>query len=98
MVLNQNLALVGLQPVEAIDALNPPQGKPVSIIFMDAPYGQGLLSLALRAFQQTNWINKNTLVIVETDAKNPEPILEEFDVIKQRQAGRNLFLFLKCKE
>ena len=97
-ILNQNLGAVGLKRVEAVDALNPPQGKPTSIIFMDAPYGKGLLSLALKAFLQTGWIDDKTLIVVETDGMNPEAVPLNFVVLKKRKAGRNLFLFLKQGE
>jgi len=98
LILNQNLKTVGLKSVVATDALNPPKGKPAGIIFMDAPYGKGLLSLALNAFLQTGWIDDKTLIVVETDAQNPESVPVRFEVIKKRKAGRNLFLFLKQGE
>ena len=94
-VLNQNLKAVGLKPVEAVDALKPPKGRPMSIVVMDAPYGKGLCPLALKAFSQMGWINDKTLIIVETDGQNPEPIPAGFFMTKKRKAGRNLFLFLK---
>ena len=94
-ILNQNLQLVGLPKVGGQDALNPPLGHPVSIIFMDAPYGKGLWPLSLHALQKTGWINGETLIIIETDAQNPEIIPQGFEQIQQRKAGRNLFLFLK---
>ena len=94
-ILNQNLSAVGLKKVDAVDALNPPQGKPASIIFMDAPYGMGLWPLALQAFLKTGWVDNNTLIIIETDGKNPEKVPMGFVVTKERKAGRNLFLFLK---
>jgi len=94
-ILNQNLSSVGLDPVVAVDALNPPLGKPASVLFMDAPYGAGLWPLALQAFRKTGWINPETLIIVETDGKNPEKVPSDFSVMKTRNAGRNLFLFIK---
>jgi len=97
-ILNQNLKNVGLAPVEASDALNPSKGKPVSILFMDAPYGQNLWPLALNAFNKAGWIDKNTLIIIETDAKNPEKAPKGFGLVKERKAGRNLFLFFKQGE
>ena len=97
-ILNQNLKAVGLKEVAVQDALNPESGKPVSIIFMDAPYGKGLWAMALQAFQKMGWINQETLIIIETDVKNPEEIPQEFSLIKSRNAGRNLFLFLKQGE
>ncbi|MBQ4471714.1 MAG: RsmD family RNA methyltransferase [Alphaproteobacteria bacterium] len=95
-VLNQNLALVKLPKITAIDALNPPLApRAVSIAFMDAPYGQGLWAAALPKLIQAGWIDNNTLIVVETDKKAPEIVPDGFVELKERAAGRNLFLFIK---
>ena len=52
----------------------------------------------LQMFQKMGWINSETLIIIETDAKNPEKIPTGFSLVKERNAGRNLFLFLKQGE
>ena len=95
-VLNQNLALVKLPKVESVDALNPPlASRAVSIAFMDAPYGQGLWAAALPKLIQAGWIDKETLIVIETDKKAPEIVPDGFVELKERAAGRNLFLFIK---
>ena len=95
-ILNQNLALVKLPPVSMVDALNPPPApRTMSIVFMDAPYGQGLWASALPRLMQMGWIDKDTLIVVETDKKAPEIIPAGFIELKERAAGRNLFLFIK---
>ena len=95
-ILNQNLALVKLPKVGAMDALNPPPApRAMSIVFMDAPYGKELWAAALPKLVETGWIDKETLVVVETDKKAPEIVPEGFYEIKERAAGRNLFLFIK---
>ena len=95
-VLNQNLALVKLPTVEGVDALNPPFApRAMSIVFMDAPYGKGLWVAALAKLIKSGWIDKETLIVVETDKKAPEIVPDGFDEIKERAAGRNLFLFIK---
>lgn len=95
-VLNQNLALVKLPQATAVDALNPPLApRAMSIAFMDAPYGKGLWAAALPKLIEAGWIDKETLIVVETDKKAPEIIPDGFQEIKERAAGRNLFLFIK---
>ncbi len=95
-ILNQNLALVKLPKTVAVDALNPPLApRAVSIAFMDAPYGKGLWAAALPKLIQAGWIDKETLIIVETDKNAPEIVPDGFYEIKERAAGRNLFLFIK---
>jgi len=95
-VLNQNLALVKLPEVTALDAVNPPLApRAMSIVFMDAPYGHGLWASALPQLIQMGWIDKETLIVIETDKKAPEIVPDGFQEIKERAAGRNLFLFIK---
>lgn len=95
-VLNQNLALVKLPKADMVDALNPPTAaRAMSIVFMDAPYGKGLWAAALPKLIQTGWIDKETLIVVETDKKAPEIVPDGFYELKERAAGRNLFLFIK---
>ena len=95
-VLNQNLALVKLPQVAAVDALNPPPApRAISLVFMDAPYGKELWAAVLPKLVDAGWIDKDTLVVVETDKKAPEIVPEGFYEVKERAAGRNLFLFIK---
>ena len=95
-VLNQNLKLVKLPPVSMTDALNPPPApRAMSIVFMDAPYGKGLWAAALPKLIESGWIDKDTLIVIETDKKAPEIVPDGFIEIKERAAGRNLFLFVK---
>lgn len=97
-ILNQNRALFHLPPVEKSDALHPmPVHRAMRVVFMDAPYGKGLWAQALLALTQQGWIDSETLVVVETDKKSPEPVPDTFEVLKERAAGRNLFLFLKTR-
>ncbi len=95
-VLNQNLALMKLPAATAVDALNPPIApRPMSIVFLDAPYGKGLWAAALLKLIKAGWIDKETLIVVETDKNAPEIVPDGFVEIKERAAGRNLFLFIK---
>lgn len=95
-ILNQNLALVKLPQATPVDALNPPPApRAMSLVFMDAPYGKGLWTAALPKLVEMGWIDSNTLIVVETDKKAPEIVPEGFVEIKERAAGRNLFLFIK---
>lgn len=79
------------------DALNPPEHQSVSVLFMDAPYGKGLWQQALTASHRAGWIDEKTLIVIETDKKLREELPAGFDLIRERSAGRNLFLFAKIK-
>ncbi len=90
---------IGLNQIELMnrDALSPPIGKTVDILFMDAPYGKGLWQSALEAFEKAGWIDSETLVIIETDSRLKESLPESYILIQERSAGRNTFLFAKKK-
>ena len=77
------------------DALMPPKiNKPMDILFMDAPYGQGLWEMALPAFDKQGWIDENTMVIVEVDGLENPNLPHGFVLQQTRHQGRNTFLFL----
>ncbi len=78
------------------DATKPPLTKqPADIIFMDPPYAMGLWEQALPLFLKNGWIDKNTLVVIETDKIEKSPIPTHFDELDRRSYGRNTFIFLK---
>lgn len=70
------LALVALQAnirackaensrVMSTDALHPPVGNEQDLVFLDPPYGQGLLAPALVALQHQGWIGAQTVIVAE---------------------------------
>ena len=78
------------------DALFPPPAKQsVDILFMDPPYGQKLGEKALPEFLHQNWIDKNTLIIIEEDKTNNLVIPEGFILKEKRSSGRNTFYFIE---
>ena len=56
---------------------------------------RGLTAAALLKLIKAGWIDKETLIVVETDKNAPEIVPDGFVEIKERAAGRNLFLFIK---
>ena len=87
--------MAGISKIHVLSdsALNPPNHKPVDILFMDAPYGKGLWQLALGAFDAAGWIGKKTLIIIETDQKLHEELPKGYCLLQARNQGRNTFLF-----
>lgn len=47
------------------DALNPPVGEKQDLVFLDPPYGQGVLEPALAALQRMGWIGPGSVIIAE---------------------------------
>lgn len=80
------------------DALNPLYAKPpVDILFMDAPYGQGLWERALAIFNERGWIGPQTYIVIEIDKGEKSPAPDGFEELDRRSYGRNTFIFMKKK-
>ena len=69
--------------------------NPVDILFMDPPYGKGLVEQAIPEFLKQGWIGKNTLIIIEEDKTNVVEIPRGFVLESKRSSGRNTFYFIK---
>lgn len=52
--------------VVAGDVLRAPRGVACGLVFLDPPYGQGLVALALAALMATGWLAADALVVAET--------------------------------
>ena len=59
--------------VIAGDALTPPRGAACGLVFLDPPYGQGLVPRALAALAKAGWLAPGALVIAEIGAAEPPP-------------------------
>jgi 16S rRNA (guanine966-N2)-methyltransferase len=65
--LRANVAALGAAAVvHAGDALHPPPGVACGLVFLDPPYGQGLVERALAALAAAGWIAAGALVVAET--------------------------------
>ncbi|WP_419758406.1 16S rRNA (guanine(966)-N(2))-methyltransferase RsmD [Acidisoma sp.] len=74
--LRANIAACGAESlcrVVAGDALKPPRGTASGLVFLDPPYGQGLVPRALAALAKTGWIVAGALLIAEVGVADPAP-------------------------
>jgi 16S rRNA (guanine966-N2)-methyltransferase len=55
------------------DALAAPPGHPCNLIFLDPPYGRGLVRSALDRLRDGGWIASAALIIAETGRDEPPP-------------------------
>jgi len=76
------------------NALNPPMGVPQDIVFLDPPYAKDFPEKTLRALILKNWLDSNSLVIVEMDARE-EYAFQGFEITQVRTYHRNKFVFLR---
>ena len=51
------------------EATRPPRGVACGLVFLDPPYGQGLVELALAALGAAGWIAPGALVVAETERR-----------------------------
>ena len=56
------------------DALHPPRGAPCRLLFLDPPYGAGLVPQAVAALATAGWVGQGTLVVAEMGRNDPTPV------------------------
>jgi len=89
--------------VFACDALKPPPAKtqprfaPCSLVFLDPPYGKGLIAPALNALGETEWVANGALVVVEMAAKEDLPATARFTLEDERRYGKAKIQFLRAQ-
>lgn len=71
--------------VHAGDATRPPPGVACGLVFLDPPYGQGLIERALAALATAGWLAPNALVIAETG--RDEPLAPWGEILAERTHG-----------
>lgn len=68
-LVRHNAALLGVEGrccIEWVDATQPLQARlPVDVVFLDPPYGQGLVERALLALKHQGWLEPGTCVVAE---------------------------------
>jgi 16S rRNA (guanine966-N2)-methyltransferase len=75
----------GRSRVIAADATRPPRGAPHRLVFLDPPYGRGLVLAAALALQKTGWIAPGALLVAELGRDEPAPALGE--ILAERSHG-----------
>lgn len=97
----KNAALCGFTNLSFLKrnaAALPPAPHPFDLIFLDAPYNQGLTEKALASLINQNWCHKNTLLIAET-ARDEVLLLPNTLVLdKERICGAARFSFIKPQQ
>lgn len=86
--------------VFASDARHPPQARthkafaPCSLVFLDPPYGKGLIPPTLVALKDAGWIAPQALVVAEMGAAETLPEIAGFAVEEERRYGKAKIVFL----
>jgi 16S rRNA (guanine966-N2)-methyltransferase len=99
-LLRGNIAALGEErnaAVLAADALHPPPAAtPVTLAFLDPPYGEDLAAPALAALAAARWLAPAALVVVEIAARQklvPSPGLT---LLEERRYGAARLIFLRA--
>lgn len=101
--LEENLAGVrrdGVRISVFSDVLFPPDAvKAVDLLFMDPPYGRGLVCSGLNALKEKGWVDSMTLCVIEAE-KNEEDVLPDgFEILDVRHYGKaKILLAQKTKD
>ena len=67
------------------DALRPPMGEPCTLVFLDPPYGQGLLAPAMASLRAAGWIGAAALLLLEIGCDETAPAIGE--IVAEFTAG-----------
>ena len=68
---------------------------PCRLVFLDAPYEQGLTGPALLALVNKGWVEAGTVMVVEIAEKEPFESPRFFDVLDERVYGAAKVVFLQ---
>ncbi len=92
-VLRGNVAALGAGPrslVLGADATRPPRPGPAQggcgLVFLDPPYGRGLIACAIEALRASGWIAAGALIVAET-ARAEEPPVAAASLLAARLHG-----------
>lgn len=85
--------------VFACNALDPPKAQPrhapCSLVFLDPPYGKGLITPALEALKNAGWIAPGALIVAEMSAREDVPAMDDLAIEDERRYGKAKIVFLR---
>ena len=94
----QNVRKVGAEQnsmfskIDILD-LNQNYGVVSNLVFLDPPYGKNLGTLTISLLLENNWVNSNTIFILEKEVNGQ--FSSELTIVDQREYGGTEILILK---
>lgn len=77
------------------NALVPPEGQPVDVVFIDLPYESSfLIKKMLRKLAESKWVNSETIVVIPMDKNYKHHLEEHYTIMKQKIIASTKILFL----
>ncbi|WP_439576585.1 16S rRNA (guanine(966)-N(2))-methyltransferase RsmD [Elioraea sp.] len=74
----------------------PPAPAPSGLVFLDPPYGKGLVPAALVALSAAGWIGRDAVVVAEMGAQEDPARPAGFAIADDRVIGAARVLVLRC--
>lgn len=76
------------------NALKPPVGRPVDCVFIDPPYlNASIINDVLKRLNKNNWINENTIIVIEHSKKFQLELPENFVLWKTTKISHSIIDF-----
>jgi len=99
-VLGENIAALKVEGETTIlraDATRPPAAsRSCHLIFLDPPYGKGLIPKALKALLAKGWFAPGTLIVAEAGSAETDLLPDGFTQLDERIYGAAKILFAIC--
>jgi 16S rRNA (guanine966-N2)-methyltransferase len=95
-VIKTNIAACKAEAITKIiraDALHPPAGTPHGLVFMDPPYGQNFVPLALGAMRHAGLIAPDATIVAEL---GPGDEFAPAEILAERKHGKARLVFFKA--
>jgi 16S rRNA (guanine966-N2)-methyltransferase len=77
------------------NALTPPKGEAVDILFLDPPYKSGfLIRKMLRRLNEKNWIGSETIIVIPMDKDYNHPLASDYNLFREFTVASTRVVFL----
>jgi 16S rRNA (guanine966-N2)-methyltransferase len=81
------------------DSSHPPPAQFVChVLFMDPPYSKKLVPITLKNLRSSGWLDDETIIVLETEKRDYEPLPEGYEVVVDRTYGASRIRILQCEK
>ncbi len=76
-------------------ACPPPSRFPCNLIFIDPPYGEGLVNKSLKNLISGNWLEEDAVIVIESGKKEKLKLPDGFEELENRTYGNSRIQIVK---
>jgi 16S rRNA (guanine966-N2)-methyltransferase len=74
---------------DALQILAVPPDLPFDIVFLDPPFGKGLITPSVETLESSGWLTENARVYIEAESDLRDLNLpEQWEILRQQKAGQ----------